>query len=313
MSVQRRRPPNGRFAWRVRWREGERWRSRTFDLKADALDFDAQLRRIRRLGQLATLDAGTETLDLYVTDTWGPAHLPTLAPKTRAVYASVYDHHLAPTLGPVPLRDLAPELISRWQAERLAAGAGPAAVRKALALLGGVLQRAAESRRIPTNPARLVRKAPPPPRAEVRPLAPVTIEAMRAASTTRDAVLLSVLAYAGLRPAEALALRWRDVRERTLLVERALSLGIEKNTKTAAHRTVRLLGPLASDLRAWRLRSGRRPEGALIFPGVDGRPWTEPAYQSWRRRAFARALAAAGVQHARPYDLRHSFASLLLP
>jgi integrase len=41
-------------------------------------------------------------------------------------------------------------------------------------------------------------------------------------------------------------------------------------------------------------------------------PWTEPAYQSWRRRAFARALEAAGVKHGRPYDLRHSFASLLL-
>jgi integrase len=39
---------------------------------------------------------------------------------------------------------------------------------------------------------------------------------------------------------------------------------------------------------------------------------SEPAYQSWRRRAFARALSAAGVERARPYDLRHSFASLLL-
>jgi hypothetical protein len=121
MSVQRRRRPDGTLAWRVRWREGERWRSRTFDLKADALDFDAQVRRLRRLGQLATLDAGTETLDLYVTDTWGPAHLPTLAPKTCAVYASVYDQHLAATLGAVPLRDLTPELIARWQADRLAA------------------------------------------------------------------------------------------------------------------------------------------------------------------------------------------------
>ena len=34
--------------------------------------------------------------------------------------------------------------------------------------------------------------------------------------------------------------------------------------------------------------------------------------QSWRRRAFNRATEAAGLAHARPYDLRHSFASLLL-
>src|SRR5260370_571255 len=80
--------------------------------------------------------------------------------------------------------------------------------------------------------AGLVRKTQVPRGAEVRPLAPSTIEAMRAAATTRDAVLLAVLAYAGLRPGEALALRWGDVRERTLLVERALSLGAEKGTKT---------------------------------------------------------------------------------
>ncbi len=46
-------------------------------------------------------------------------------------------------------------------------------------------------------------------------------------------------------------------REQTILVERAISLGEEKDTKTAAHRTVRVLHPLAVDLREWRLRSGR--------------------------------------------------------
>ena len=51
------------------------------------------------------------------------------------------------------------------------------------------------------------------------------------------------------------------------------------------------------------LTSGDR---ALVFPGHNGQPWSEPAYQSWRRRAFKRALKAAGVEHARPYDLRHT-------
>ncbi len=41
-------------------------------------------------------------------------------------------------------------------------------------------------------------------------------------------------------------------------------------------------------------------------------PCSEAAYQSWRRRAFGRALATAGIDGARPYDLRHSSASLLL-
>jgi integrase len=83
-------------------------------------------------------------------------------------------------------------------------------------------------------------------------------------------------------------------------------------TKTAAHRTVRLLQPLAADLREWRPRSGRPADNALIFPSASGAPWTLAAYQSWRRRAFNRAVEAAGVEHSRPYDLRHSFGSLPL-
>jgi integrase len=102
------------------------------------------------------------------------------------------------------------------------------------------------------------------------------------------------------------------VRDRTLLIERALSLGAEKDTKTASHRTVRLLAPLAADLREWRMCCGRPSDRELIFPGHDGQPWGECAYQSWRRRAFKRAATAAGADGARPYDLRHSFASLLL-
>ena len=60
------------------------------------------------------------------------------------------------------------------------------------------------------------------------------------------------------------------------------------------------------------MRCGRPVGDALVFPSAAGTPWTESAYKSWGRRAFARALDAAGIGHARPYDLRHSFASLLL-
>ena len=317
MSVQkrvtRRKDGSTYTAWRVRWEEGDRMPSRTFDLKRDAQLFDAEVKRRRGLGSLAALDAGRESLDSYVSYTWAPTHVALLAPKTRSLYTGLYDHHISPTLGGVALRELNTEMIARWQSDRLAAGAGPVAVNKALTLLGGILQRAAESTgRIDGNPVRLVRKARLPARKEVRPLAPVTVEAMRAASSPRDATLFSVLAYSGMRPGEALALQWGDLRERTLLIERALSLGDEKDTKTTAHRTVRLLAPLAADLREWQMRSGRPGDRALIFPGHDGEPWSESAYKSWSRRAFRRALDAADVEHAVPYALRHSFASLLL-
>jgi integrase len=319
MSVEKVTRKSGAVVYRVRWRQDSRNRAKTFSTKRDALDFDAARRQAARAGLLAQLDAGTETLDEYVANTWVPTYAVGLAAKTRRHYASLYDHHLSPSLGDVPLRELSAERVARLQADRIAQGVGPVALRHALDLLGSIVQRAWEAQRIPSNTVRLVRKAPAPRREEVRPLTPEVVEAMRDGLEAgaseygmRDATLLSVLAYAGLRPGEALGLRWGDVRDGTILVQRAISLGQEADTKTRQHRTVRLLSPLRADLAKWRMASGRPADDALVFPAANGGPWTEAAYQSWRRRAFSRALRAAGVAHARPYDLRHSFASLLL-
>ena len=312
MTVEKRTLSDGTVRWRVRWRQGDRHRARVFDRKHDAQSFEAELRRRSQVGTLAMLDSGRMTLAEYVSGTWAKAYASNLAPATRTRYGHIYDKHILSELAPLTLREITPEVVARWQADRLGSGGGPVAVREALKLLGSILQRAVEAQHIETNPVRAVRRAPLPHKPEVRPLAPLVIETMRGASSPRDATLFSVLAYAGLRPGEALALRWGDVRDKTLLVERAISLGVEKDTKTAAHRTVRLLAPLSADLREWRMRSGRPPDAALIFPSAKGSPWTDAAYRSWRRRAFRRALIAAGVERARPYDLRHSFASLLL-
>jgi integrase len=273
--------------WRVWWREGGRGtsaRTRTFSRKGDAVAFEDEVRRRRRLGDVGLLVGSRETLDEYVGGTWAPSHAVTLAPITARTYALLYDKHISPFLGDRKLSELSPEVIRRWQAERIAAGAGRGAVIKAMQLLGGILQRALEAERISRNPVRLVRKVSRSPRQEVRPLAPATVEALRAVSAPRDATLISVLAHAGLRPQEAIALSWGHVRERTLLVERAASLGQLRDTKTRAHRTVRLLGPLVDDLALWRGLGPSPLPSALIFPTFKGTLWTG---EDWRTGASA--------------------------
>lgn len=172
-----------------------------------------------------------------------------------------------------------------------------------MTLVGAILQRAAESKRIPYNPQRVVRKVRLPRAEEVRPLAPATVEAIRASAGPRDAAIVSVLAYAGLRPGELRELRWRDVRDRTLLVNAA---------KTDSRRTVRLLAPLAGDLAEWRLACGRANGDAHVFPDHGGGQWSANGFEKWRVRRFVKLAREARAEGARPYDLRHSFASLLL-
>lgn len=316
MSVERVERKDGTVVWRVRWRQGGRNRSKVLGRKRDAEAFDAELVRKKRTGELAQLDAGKELLADFGEEWWRLYAEPNLAKSTLQVYAVQWDAHVLPRLGSIPLRELTPDIINRFRLELEADGVGPASIRKALTLLQGVLQRACEWGRIPSNPAVAVRKPSPGRARAVVPLAPETVEAIRdrmlRCRMVRDATLVSVLAYAGLRPGEALALTWAHVRERTLLVEGAVSLGTVESTKTGRRRTVPLVDPLAHDLAEWRLHAGRPGPEALVFPGHDGEPWRVTAYQNWRRRNYTPAARAAGVERPRPYDLRHSFVSLLI-
>lgn len=302
MSIERVDRKNG-TVWRVRWRDSAgRARSQVLGLKRDAEAFDAELKRRRRTGELSLMEAGQETLDDYVGGTWARAYAADLRPRTRQNYASSYDRHIGPRLGQMQLREIDAETIATFQGDLIRDGVKPYAIRKAMILLGAILQRAAEGRRIPYNPQRVVRKARLPQGTEVRPLAPVTVERLRAELDPRGATLVSVMAYAGLRPGEVRTMDWSDIRDRSLVVNAE---------KTGHRRSVRLLGALAEDLRAWREDAGSPVDG-LVFPATDGTVWSANAFEKWRRRAFVPAATAIGLPDARPYDLRHSFASLLL-
>jgi integrase len=216
------------------------------------------------------------------------------------------------------LREITPLVLTRFRADLERDGVGQETIRRTLVLLQSIFARAVEWQRVGSNPVRAVRKPRTQRRRAVVPLAPETIEAIRShllENGHRDgATLVSLLGYAGLRPEEALALEWRHVRERTLLVEQAVSDGVLKGQKTnRPPRTVDLLAPLKHDLAEWRLASGRPTADTFLFPGATPeRPWRDHDYRNWRKRHFRPAAQAAGVPSARPYDLLHSFASLML-
>lgn len=305
MSVERR---NGR--WAARWRDSAgRARSKAFDRKRDAQDFDTRIRQAKQWGGLAPTEAGTQTLSALGAEHFS-ARRADLAPSTRAVYAVLWNAHVLPRIGGLRITQLAPETIEGFRADLEHAGVGPQSVRKTLVLVQTVLERAVKLGRIPANPARLADKPPAGRHVEPAPLAPAAIERLRAAMAPRDAALVSVLAYGGLRPGEALGLAWGHL-GRTLRVERAVAHGEIKAPKTGRPRNVRVVGPLRDDLEGWRALNGGDRD-ALVFPAGDGGPWKHADWRNWKRRKFDVAAGVAGVAIGRPYDLRHSFVSLLI-
>lgn len=343
MSVEKARSGNG---WYARWREGGRSRQRLFTYERDAKAFDLELKRRQQLGPLAVqqLTRRGVTLDEWIEQRWVPEHCSTLAQTTRDRYASSYKLHVQPWLGPLPLSDLTVSKLREWQARRLEAGASPETIGKARVMLSSVLRHAAESEAIAANPLSLVRAPRAAQHDAVTPLSPVAVENIRAVLAApmavavledqrmgrrraeylmpdqrsqqvraRDALIVSVIAYSGLRPGELRALRWSDIREQTITVQRATNPdGSFKTTKNTQRRSVRLMTPLAQDLREYRILAGRPREDTLIFPRADGQAWTKADWDNWRSRTWDKACLRAGVDAPEPYVLRHSAASLWL-
>lgn len=200
----------------------------------------------------------------------------------------------------------------RWDLEQ--AGVGRSQIRQTLAVLQGMFRYAEERGRVLRNPVKLIRKPSGRRQRAIVVLAPEQVEAVRGRlledGRAGDATLVSVLAYAGLRPQEVLALEWSHVRERTLLIDQKnVGSEIVPGQKTRRPpRTVDLLSPLRGDLLEWRLRSGN-PEGGLVFPTPGGTPLREHDWLNWNRRVWTPAARALGIREP-PYTLRHSYASL---
>ena len=128
--------------------------------------------------------------------------------------------------------------------------------------------------------------------------------------------LFLTLARAGLRPGEAIALKWDDFNfsKREILIERALSDGAVGPTKTGKSRIVDMSLELRETLiqlyvhrEKQTLRYGWSEMPEYVFIGSRGALLDD----SRLRRRFAAILRKAGLSGHTPYDLRHSFISLL--
>ena len=303
MSVER-RVIGSKRRYVARWREDGRQRSRTFDRKADAADFEADARRRSQLGAHTPVAPSRERLGDWLRRWWAREAIDWAA-STRMHRASILDKWIEPYLSGVKLRDLGPARVRDWRTQIVADGCSKAQSNQALRVLSSALGAAVRDGLLPANPCtgvakfRLGAKRP-------RAMSALEVERIRAElPTLRDVVMLGLLAYAGLRTEEVLALRWRDVGP-VLVIDEAWTHGELKPTKTYQRRTVEIVRPLADDLAL--LRPKVDDLSALVCPSETG------GYLhlgNWRNRVWKPACARAGVI-ATPYDGRHTYASLLI-
>lgn len=139
-------------------------------------------------------------------------------------------------------------------------------------------------------------------------------------SKYRDFILL--LLHLGLRPSEAIGLRWGhvDLERKEIHIIESLSRGPDgrssggarqqKELKTVNGDRILLLQPTVCSMLAGRLKGNTMPDkNSLIFLSPTGKPIDD---HNFSQRTWKRLCEKAGVDHRRPYNTRHTVASHLI-
>lgn len=299
----RKRTDTKRNPWQVTWRERDRsQRSRSFATRREAQAFEAEIIGSRSRGLSTPPRASRVTVGEWL-PRWFAAYSAEWAATTLRQRAYECDKWIAPYLGAVRLGDLSTRAIRDYRARILEDGCTPAHANGIMRILSAALGAAASEDLLPANPCLGVRSLPSV-KSRARALTPDEVEAIRAElEPGRDQLIVAVMAYAGLRPAEVCGLAWRHVAPGLLHVEQSVQFGQIVSTKTRRPRSVPLLDVLADDLEAMR-----GPSDAMVAPGDRGGLLD---WHNWSGRVFRPVVRRLGLEVV-PYDLRHTFASLAL-
>ncbi|MGH8923844.1 MAG: tyrosine-type recombinase/integrase [Acidimicrobiia bacterium] len=272
------------------------------------------------------------TLEEWVHRTWLPLIAERVKPSTLDSYRRNLDLHILTRLGQRQLRQITPAMLHQLYADLLSAGnlktgAGLSAktVRYVHTIIHKVLADAANLGLINVNVAD--RAKPPHPKAK----ASKEIKSWTADELRRFLELVNghrleaawhLAALTGMRRAEVLGLRWRDLDMDSgrLSVRQALvSVGYEiiKSTpKTHQARTIDIDPGTVERLRLHRERQGRErddwdadyQDNDLVFGREDGSPIHPHSFS----QAFERIVARFGLPRIPLHGLRHTHATVAL-
>lgn len=308
--------------WQVRWRDGQKHRSKSFRRKVDADDFEKEILTDLRRGDYVAPSAGAITLAAWCEEWLDGAHH--LKPRSLAIYRAALAHIL-PELGALPLSKITGTDIDRYLKARLDAGAAPSTVHREYRTLKTAYRRAIKARRLTRSPVEDATE----PRLDGDEMIFLDVDQLERLAQSFDArwrTWVLVTGWGGLRWGETVGLQVRsvDVARNRIRVQRQMNDqgGIEE-PKAHSRRWVNLPATVMAALAAHIEGKGPEdlvwtmPGGGYLrhrnFVGHIEREGDEDRKRRPARGWFKPAAQAAGLPaELRPHDLRHTAVALAI-
>ena len=243
---------------------------------------------------------------------WEGKHLP----RVRASSGDRYQTHLRglllPRFGDCLLSGIFEADVQTWVAETVPTGAYAAkTINGAIALLKEILAAAVRWGVLPSQPlggVQLLRL----PRRDLVLWTPAEIRRVLLTAPEVWRPVWLVATFGGLRPGEQQAMHWTEQNWPDFIANKIhVTCGYEAKSKVLGapktDRSVRDVD-MVPTVRAVLEALPSRERGGLVFPGAAGGVFPRGTMHD----AWYRTIEAAGVRRIKPYDLRHTYASLLI-
>jgi integrase len=248
-------------------------------------------------------------------DRWLKDIRPSLKVSTFIVYRRIVNHQIIDSFGDHALTHINWKDVRDWVARKDASAKTKGNI---LSVLRTALDDAVEDELIDANPLagkKMRRKGDTKPRKdEIDPLSAEERAAILNMATGQEKNFLQFALWTGLRISELCALDWGDVDwvNKRIFVQRALTQHSKEpeTPKTAAgERYVKLLPAALDALKAQKSFTFLKGEEIFCNPRTEKR-WTGDLVI--RERMWKRILLRAGVRYRYPYQMRHTYASMML-
>jgi len=265
-----------------------------------------------RSGKFPILQRRKRLLFRDFAEEWQEKHLVRVRVSTSKLYKRLLRYHLLPAFGERSLAALRPLDVQAYIAQQIQSGAlAPKTVNNILALLKQMLKCAVDWGYLTGVPLAGVKKLRRP-RRDLPLWSPAEIRKFLLGAPEEWRTVWLVGIFAGLRPGEIQAMSWEGQNWPDFAVNKIhITCAFEAESKvlgpTKTDRSVRLVDMVPA-VRQALLALPSRTAGGLVFPGANGEMFS----RSNMKRAWHRTIKATGVRRIRPYDLRHTFASLLI-